>query len=175
MDALVFLVNTLVGLYLFVLLLRLLLQLVRADFRNPIARGIVQLSNPLILPLRRVLPAAGRIDTASVVAVVAVSAAKLLVLYALSPLPFPPALAFARALAMDLLWLVLQTYFYAILAYAVLSFVTQGAYSPGQALLASLCEPVLRPIRRHIPSISGLDLSPLWAVIAIQALLLLIR
>ena len=175
MDALIFLVDTLVGLYLFVLLLRLLLQLVRADFRNPIARGVVQLTNPLILPLRRVLPAAGRIDTASVVAVVLVSAAKLLVLSALSRLPFPPALPFARALAVDLLRLVLQAYFFGILLYSVLSFVAQGAYSPVQTLLESLCEPVLRPIRRRIPSISGLDLSPLWAVIAIQALLLLIR
>jgi len=175
MDALVFLIDTLVSLYLFVLLLRLLLQLVHADFRNPLARAIVQLSNPLVLPLRRVLPAAGRIDTASVVAVVLVTAAKLLVLYGLSRLPFPTALPFARALAVELLRLVLQTYFYAILLYALMSFVAQGAYSPGQSLLASLCEPVLRPIRRRIPSISGLDLSPLWAIIAIQALLLLIR
>ena len=175
MDALVFLIDTLVSLYLFVLLLRLLLQLVHADFRNPLARAIVQLSNPLILPLRRVLPAAGRVDTASVVAVVLVTAAKLLVLYGLSRLPFPTALSFARALAVELLRLVLQTYFYAILLYALMSFVAQGAYSPGQSLLASLCEPVLRPIRRRIPSISGLDLSPLWAIIAIQALLLLIR
>ena len=175
MDALVFLIETLFSLYLFVLLLRLLLQLVRADFRNPLARAIVQLSNPVILPLRRVLPAAGRVDTASVVAVVLVAAAKLLVLYGLSPLPLPAALPFARALAVDLLRLVLQTYLYAILLYALMSFVAQGAYSPGQSLLASLCEPVLRPIRRRIPSISGLDLSPLWAIIAIQALLLLIH
>jgi YggT family protein len=175
MEAVIFLIDTLVGLYLFVLLARLLLQLTRADFRNPVARGIVQLTNPVILPLRRVLPAAGRIDTASVVAIVAIMAAKLIALYALSALPFPPALLFARALAVELLRLVLQTYFYAILLYAVLSFVAQGAYSPGQALLASLCEPLLRPIRRRIPAISGLDLSPLWAIIAIQALLLLIR
>jgi YggT family protein len=175
MDALTFLVDTLVSLYLFVLLLRLLLQLARADFRNPLARAIVQLSNPLILPLRRVLPAAGRVDTASVVAVVLVTAAKLLALYGLSRLPMPTALPFVRALAVDLLRLVLQTYLYAILLYALMSFVAQGAYSPGQSLLASLCEPVLRPIRRRIPSISGLDLSPLWAIIAIQALLLLIR
>jgi YggT family protein len=175
MEALIFLIDTLVGLYLFVLLVRLLLQLVRADFRNPVARGVVQLTNPVILPLRRLLPAAGRIDTASVVAIVAVMAAKVIALYALSRLPFPPALLFARALAVELLRLVLQTYFYVILLYAVLSFVAQGAYSPGQSLLASLCEPVLRPIRRRIPAISGLDLSPLWAIIAIQALLLLIR
>jgi YggT family protein len=175
MDALIFLVDTLVGLYLFVLLLRLLLQLSRADFRNPLARAIVQLTNPLILPLRRVLPPAGRIDTASVVAVVGVSAAKLVLLAGLSRLPLPAALPFLYALALDLIRLVLRTYLYAILLYALTSFLSQGAYSPGPALLASLCEPVLRPIRRRIPAIGGLDLSPLWAVIGIQALLLLIH
>jgi YggT family protein len=175
MDALVFLVDTLIGLYLFVLLLRLLLQLVRADFRNPIARGIVQLSNPLILPLRRVLPAAGRVDSASVAAVIGILSLKILVLMALRGLPMPAVAPFLLLLLVELARLVLQTYFFAILLYAVMSFVAQGAYSPGQALLSSLCEPVLRPIRRHIPAISGLDLSPLWAMIAIQALQLLIR
>ena len=175
MEALVFLIDTLVGLYLFVLLLRLLLQFCRADFRNPIARGVVQLSNPLVLPLRRLLPAAGRVDTASVVAVVVVMAAKILVLLALSGLPMPAPLQLARLLLVELARLLLQTYFFAILLYAVMSFVAQDAYSPGQALLSQLCEPVLRPIRKTIPAISGLDLSPLWAVIAIQALLLLIR
>lgn len=173
MEALIFLVDTLAGLYLFVLLLRLLLQLARADFRNPIARGVLQLTSPLILPLRRILPAAGRVDTASVVAIVAVMAAKLLLVLALSRLPVPPALPFLRVLAVDLVRLVLQTYLYAILLYALLSFVSQGMYSPAQSLLASLCEPVLRPIRRRIPAIGGIDLSPLWAVIALQALLLI--
>jgi YggT family protein len=175
MEALIFLVDTLVGLYLFVLLLRLLLQWVRADFRNPLSRGVVQLTNPLILPLRKVLPPVGRVDTASVVAVVAVMAAKILMLLAISGLPLPPPLSLARLLLVELARLVLQTYFFAILLYAALSFFAQGSYSPGQSLLTSLCEPVLRPIRRHIPALGGLDLSPLWAVIAIQALLLLIR
>lgn len=175
MDALVFLVETLISLFLFVLLLRLLLQLSRADFRNPLARGIVQLSNPLILPLRRILPAAGRIDTASVVAVIAVLAAKILILYWLAGGGLPPLLLLVRSLLIELVRLVLQTYFYAILLYSVLSLLAQGTYSPAQSMLASLCEPVLRPLRRRIPPVAGLDLSPLWVVIAIQALLLLVR
>jgi len=175
MSALLFLVDTLAGLYLMVLLLRLLLQRVRADFRNPLARGIVQLSNPLILPLRRVLPAAGQVDSASVVAVLAVLAAKVLVLFALSGMGLPAPLLFMRTLAVELAQLLLQTYFYLIVVYALLSFLTPGTYSPAQSLLASLCEPVLRRIRQRIPAISGLDLSPLWATLGIQALLLLLR
>ncbi len=175
MSALIFLIDTLAGLYLMVLLLRLLLQLVRADFRNPLARGIVQLSNPLILPLRRVLPAARQVDSASVVAVLAVLAAKVLVLFALAGIGLPEPLLFLRTLALELARLLLQTYFYLIVVYALLSFLTPGTYSPAQSLLASLCEPVLRRIRRRIPALSGLDLSPLWATIGIQALLLLLR
>ncbi len=75
-QALHYIVNTLVTLYQIVLLLRLLMQLTRADFRNPLARGIVQLTDPLILPLRRVLPPVRRVDSASVVAILLVSVAK---------------------------------------------------------------------------------------------------
>ena len=69
MNALIYVIETLLSLVFFLFLLRLLMQLVRADFRNPIAQAVVRLTNPLVLPLRRVLPPAGKVDTASVVAV----------------------------------------------------------------------------------------------------------
>jgi YggT family protein len=75
----------------------------------------------------------------------------------------------------QILRLILWTYFFAIAMYAVLSFIAPGSYSPAQALLTSLCEPVLRPFRRLIPPLANLDLSPLWAGILIQALLILIH
>jgi YggT family protein len=175
MQALIFIVDTLLGLYELVLLLRLLLQLSRADFRNPISRAIVSITNPVIVPLRRILPPAGRVDTASVVAVIAASLAKLLIVNALAGFGLPPGLLLARMVALDLVRLLLQTYFFAILIYVVLSLVAPGARSPAQSVLASLCEPLLSRIRRVIPPIADLDLSPLWAGIAIQALLLLLR
>jgi YggT family protein len=73
--------------------------------------------------------------------------------------------------ARTLLW----TYLYAIFLYALLSLIAPGGYSPLQSLLTTLCEPVLRPIRRLIPAVAGLDLSPMWAIIAIYAILILIR
>jgi len=181
MQAILFLVETLLGFYELVLLLRLLLQLTRADFRNPIARAIVRLTNPVIVPLRRVLPPAGRIDTASVVAVVAASIEKVLVLLWLGGigiagvLSLPPWLPVLRAVAVDLVRMLLQTWFWAIFGYALLSMVAPGARSPAQALLASICEPILSRIRRVIPPIADIDLSPLWAGILIQALLLLVH
>lgn len=175
MAALRFLVDILLTLYAAVLLLRLLLQWVRADFRNPVARAIVQMTNPVILPLRRVLPPVGKVDTASVVALVLFTVLKLWLLLLLLGVPVPSGALMLRATAVELVTLVLNTYLISIVLNAILSFVAPGNYSPAQLLLASICDPVLNPIRRVIPPIGGLDLSPLWACIAIQAVLLLLR
>jgi len=80
-----------------------------------------------------------------------------------------------RSIFIDVLRLVLQTYFFCILLYGLMSFISQGNYTPAQALLGSICEPLLAPIRQRIPPLGGLDLTPLWVLIAIQALLLLVR
>lgn len=175
MAALDFLIRTLFGLYQGGLLVRLLMQLTRADFRNPIGRAIVQVTDPLIRPLRRLLPAAGKADTASIAAIVLVGIAKLLLIQLLLFGMVAGPEFWVRALVIDVLRLVLRTYFFCLLLYALLSFVAQGGYSPVQSLLASLCEPILSPIRRRLPPIGGLDLTPLWVLIAIQALLLLVR
>jgi len=175
MSAIIYIVETLLSLALFVVLARLLLQLTRADFRNPIAQAIVQLTNPLIVPLRRVLPPIGKVDSASVVAVLLVAAVEVAVLSALRGAGLPDWLTWVDALALEIAHTLLWTYCYAILIYWLLSFIAPGGYSPLQSVLTSLCEPVLKPFRRIIPPVAGLDLSPLWATIAIQAILILIR
>lgn len=174
MRALNYLVNTLFMLYATVLLLRLLMQTTRADFRNPLGRAIVQITNPVILPLRRVLSPVGRVDTANVVALVLCVVLKLWLLSLLFGVASPPLLPLLRATALELIRLVLRTYLISIVLKAILSFVAPGNYSPLQSLLDSICDPVLNPIRRVMPTLAGLDLSPLWACIAIQALLLLL-
>ena len=175
MQAIYFIVDTLIGLYQLLLLLRLLMQLTRADFRNPIGRGIVQITDPVILPLRRILPPVGKIDSASVLAIIVVAALKVWLLRLLMGFGLPGPLVMVHAVAIDLLRLVLRTYLISIVLNAILSFVAPGNYSPAQSVLASICNPVLNPIRRVIPPIAGLDLSPLWACIAIQALLIVVH
>ncbi len=175
MSALIYIVDTLLSLALLVVMARLLLQLARADFRNPLCQAIVQLTNPLIVPLRRVLPPIGKVDTASVVAVILVAALKLAILAALRGAGLPDWLSWLDAIALEIAHTLLWTYFYAILLYWLLSFIAPGGYSPMQSVLTSLCEPVLRPFRRIIPPIAGLDFSPLWAGIAIQAILILLH
>jgi YggT family protein len=174
-NALVFIVETLLTLALFVFLLRLLLQWSRADFRNPVAQAVVRLTNPLVLPLRRLLPPVGRIDTASVVAVALLAFVEVAILYSMRGVHLSGPLIWLREIVLQIVRTTLWTYFYAIFLYALLSLIAPGGYSPVQSLLTSLCEPVLRPIRTVIPSVASLDLSPLWAAIAIQALLILLR
>lgn len=175
MAALIYIIETLLSLCLVAVLLRLLLQWSRADFRNPLARSIVHLTNPVIVPLRRLLPAIGRLDTASCVALVVAALLQVSVSWLLSGLGPPPGLLWLRLAVLEILRVTLWTYFFAIVLYAMLSLIAPGTYSPAQGLLVSLCEPVLRPFRRLIPPLGSLDLSPLWAGIAIQALLILLH
>jgi YggT family protein len=175
MQVLQFLIETFAGLVTFVLLLRLVLQWSRADFRNPIARAVLQLSNPLVLPLRRIVPSLGRLDSATALALLLVLTAKLLVLqWLLEGLTITP-LRLLMQVVVQLAQSVLHLYLWAIMLHALLSMLAPDSRSPGQSMLYSLCEPVLRPIRRKVPSIAGLDLSPLWALIAIQVALIVLR
>jgi YggT family protein len=176
MDALLFIVRTLLQVLLVtVFLLRVLLPLVRADSRNQLSQAVIRMTNPLVLPLRRIVPPVGKFDTASLVALLIVQLAATAVLWLIGayPLVFTP-MQFAQVAAIDLAIVVLQFYFFVLLLYVVLSWVAPGVHSPGAALLSSLCEPLLRPIRRVIPPFGGIDLSALFLMIALQALVILI-
>jgi YggT family protein len=174
MAALIFILDALLTLVVVAFLLRLLMPVVRADFRNPVGQAVLQFTNPLVMPLRKLLPPAGRLDVASVVALLAVQLAKTAVLWLMAGgglVPLPLLIAALRDLAST----VLQFYFVAVLIYALLSWVAPGRYSPGAQLLGRLCEPLLAPLRRVIPPIGGLDLSALFVLIGLQALQILLR
>jgi YggT family protein len=175
MDAVRYVVDTLLWLLTLAFLLRLLFQLVRANFRDPMADAIVRMTNWLILPLRRVLPPIGKIDTATVVAVLAVASIRTFALLALAGAGMGDPLLFLRITLVDLTEMVLKIYLFAMLLYALTSFVSPGGYAPGVRLLGQLCEPILKPVRRIIPPIGQIDLSVLWVSIAIGALLVLLR
>ena len=174
MRALYYIVDTLTSLYLGVLILRFIMQLARANFRNPFAEAIVKVTNPLILPLRRLLPPMGRIDTASVVAIVLFAIIKVMVLLlfgAVIPAIVSIALLVLKTLVLAVLWL----YVIMIFFYGLAGMLLQGGSSPVYELLAYICDPLLSRIRKIIPSlVAGLDLSFLWAIIALQALIILI-
>ena len=174
MEAILYIVRALLWLVVFAFLLRVILQVVRADFRTAIAQAIVRVTNPLVLPLRRVIPPIGKFDVASLVALLLVQFAAAAILLSLSGFPLEPA-GLVRVALIELLRNVLQFYLVAIIIYVILSWVAPGTYSPAGALLASICEPLLAPVRRVIPPIGGLDLSALFVLIGLQALLILLR
>ena len=175
MEAIKYIVDILLLLLTLAFVLRLLFQLVRANFRDPMADAIVRVTNWLIMPLRRVLPPIGKIDTATVVAVLAVASARTFATLALAGEGIGDVVLFLRITAVDLAGLVLRIYLFAMLLYWLTSFVSPGGYAPGVRLLSQLCEPILKPVRRIIPPIGQIDFSFLWVSIVIGALLVLLR
>jgi YggT family protein len=175
MEAIRYIVDTLLWLLNLAFLLRLLFQWVRANFRDPMADAIVRMTNWLILPLRRVLPPIGKIDTATVVSVLAVASLRTFAVLALAGQGVGDLILFLRITLVDLAEMVLKIYLFAMLLYALTSFVSPGGYAPGVRLLSQLCEPILKPVRRIIPPIGQIDFSVLWVSIAIGALLVLLR
>ena len=172
-NAFTYLVGTLIDLYVGAVLLRLLLQWVRADFYNPLSQFLVKLTNPALVPLRRVIPALGRLDTASVVLMLLLElmGTWIVIMIGGSPMSWPQVLAFC---VIKLLMTLLMTYFFLIIIAVILSWLAQGLRHPFIPLVFQLTEPVLKPIRKFIPPIAGIDLSPLFALIAIRFLVLLL-
>jgi YggT family protein len=176
MEALRYIVDTLLWLLELAFLLRFLFQLVRADFRDPMADAIVRVTNWLILPLRRILPPVGKVDTATIVAILLAATGRTAALFALSGESLAGDwLPFLRIAIIGIVDMTLRVYLFAMLLYWLTSFVTPGGYAPGVRLLAQLCEPILKPVRRLIPRIGQIDFSVLWVSIAIGAMLILLR
>jgi YggT family protein len=175
MQAVIYIVDTLLWLLALAFLLRLMFQLVRADFRDPMADAIVRITNWLVMPLRRLLPPIGKVDTATVVAVLLVTCIRSFAVIALTGQQINDVELFLRVTLVDLVRLVLNVYLFAMLLYALTSYVSPGGYAPGVRLLAQLCEPILKPVRKIIPRIGQIDFSVLWVSIIIGALLVLIR
>jgi YggT family protein len=173
-QALYFLVKTLAQLYLLLLLLRFWLPWLRADFRNPIAQGILRFTSPLVVPLRRFLPAIGRLDTATILVAFVIQFITVLVLLAIARRTVPTPVA-AVVSIIELAILSLNLFFFAALIRIILSWVAPGNYNPITALLTTLSEPVLRPFRRIIPTFGGLDISPIFAILLLQATVILLQ
>lgn len=168
-EAGVLVIEVVFGLYILTVLLRFLFQIVRADFYNPISQFLVALTNPLLKPLRRAIPGLFGIDVASLVLLLTL---KCLELFLISWLigHAPELLPLLLAAVVSLVRLTINVYFYAVLLRVILSwFMPYGMrHNPAGDLLASLTEPLMRPARRLIPAVGGLDLSPIIVLIILQ-------
>jgi len=165
-DASVFVVETLFSLYIFIVMVRFVLQLVRADFYNPVSQAIVRLTQPPLKTLRRFVPGFAGVDIASIVLLLGLQMLELwlvqLMLGGSAGLAGLVVLSAAR-----LLEVLIYVFMFSILALVVLSWVQPRSYNPVIGLLNSLSSPVMRPARRLVPPMGGLDLSPIVAFLAL--------
>ena len=169
------LINTFFSLYLLALLLRLLLQLARADFYNPISQFLVKITQPVIAPLRRLLPSIGPIDTATVLVVLLLQVLATALLITVKGIALPHLLALLIWATIGTVSMVLNIYFFALIASIILSWVAPGNYNPAILLLNQLTEPVMKPFRKLIPPMGGLDISPIFVFLVINVLRIIIQ
>ena len=174
LNAAFYLVKAFTDLYLLTFLLRFILQWVRADFYNPFSQFIVKATNPLVVPARRLLPSFGEVDVPTLIVLVLLQGIVTWLLLAMVGAAFGLD-TFLIYVVLRLISLALWLYSISILVYVILSFFAQASYSPIAMLLGQVVGPVLRPVRRLLPPIGGLDLSPLVVLIVLQALMIALQ
>lgn len=165
-----YLVQTLFGLYLLAILLRFLLQIARADFYNPVCQTIVAITNPLLKPLRRIIPGLRGLDISALVLALIVQTVAVSLVLLLHSYQIPNILLMLGWALTGMLSLVLNIYFFALIITIVLSWVAPHSQNPLAILIQQLVEPVMRPMRRLLPAMGGLDLTPIFIFIAINLL-----
>ena len=164
----VYLVQTVVSIYLLIMLMRFLLQLVLADFYNPVSQFLVRATNPLVLPVRRVLPARGRFDPASLLWAVIIQLLGIVVLLAMNGISLPAVSLLLAWSVVGVIGLIVKIYFFALLGMIILSWVAPGTANPAAMLMYQITEPLMAPLRSVIPPMGGLDFSPIVMFILIN-------
>ena len=172
-NAIEFLIHTLFGLYLIAIMLRVLLQLTRADFYNPVSQFLVKVTNPPLIPLRRVIPGFMGIDFAAIVLMIVLKAVEIFLIVLIKGVSIKISGLVVLSIA-ELLRLLINVYFFTILIQVIISWVNPGTYNPAVSLLYSINEPLLSRARRIIPPISGFDLSPIVVIILLQLISMLL-
>jgi YggT family protein len=170
-DAMIFLITTIFDMYLFILTIRVILAFSGANYYDPMTQFIVRCTDFAVKPLRRVIPNVRGIEISTILLILILAFVKYSFLAALSFSSFS-VIGIAIIAIADTMKLFLQTYFYAIIIQAVLSWVQPG--SPVNMLLYRITAPILRPIQRVIPTVGGMDLSPIAAMILLQLLIIVI-
>ena len=172
-GAVIYLISTITDLYVAAILLRLLLQWVKADFYNPLSQFLVKVTNPVLVPARRVIPSIGPLDTASVVVMFLLELMQLAIISQIGQQDFSMTFLLIFAVR-KLIFALLMTYFVLIIARVIVSWIANQSRHPIIPLVYQLTDPVLKPISKLLPAMGGFDLAPLLALIALRFLLLLL-
>jgi YggT family protein len=166
-DPVVFLIDTLFSLYILAVVLRFLLQWIRADFYNPVSQFLVKITHPPLRLLRRVIPSIGRLDTSTLVFALLLQMLANFSILAIKGLSISIVALTVLSFG-DLLKMVMDIFVYAIFIGALLSWFAPGNYNSVSSILYSLTEPLLNICRRILPDLGGIDLSPLVALLLLQ-------
>ncbi|MCW8934845.1 MAG: YggT family protein [Gammaproteobacteria bacterium] len=162
MNPFVFLIDILFQLYATALLIRVLLQMVGADFYNPVSQFIVKITNPPVIPMRKIIPGFAGIDVATLLLAFIVLAIKAMIIYqTIEPLSIG-VIALGETLV-----LIISIFLYSIIIQAILSWVNPDPYNPAVSLLNTLTYPILKHFRKMIPPMSGIDISSFFAIITL--------
>jgi len=171
--AIQYIIDALTSLYILLLLLRLVFPYIRVNFRNALVQGIMRLTSPLVMPLRRIIPPIGRIDTATLLVALVIQYAAVLLIVFIFGLPIVMWMV-ALTSVIKLVVLFIHLLAFAVIIRVVLSWVAPHQHSPATVIVEALSEPVLAPFRRVIPSVGGMDISPVFAIVGLFALGILI-
>ena len=174
-QALIFIIDVFAGLYLLLLLLRFLIPWLRIDFRDPLAQGILKLTSPVVIPVRRFLPAIGRVDTATIVVAFVIQYLVVMIIFLLVGAPVVSALAIAVESVFRLLGLIINIFMFGILLSIILSWIAPNSHNPAVGIVRAIADPVLRPFRRVIPPMGGFDISPIFALVALGVVRILLN
>jgi len=172
-NPLEFLISTLFSLYILAVMLRFILGAVRADFYNPVSQFLVRITNPLLVPMRRIIPSYRQYDTSALLLMLLLQLVSLVIVVMLRGVSVSFITLLLAAIG-ELVVLTFNVFIFAIVIQVILSWINPGTYNPVNALLYSITRPVMGPIQRLIPPVSGIDLSPLVALIGLQVLKMLV-
>ena len=169
-DPIILLIRTLGELYVFIIVMRFLLQLAQVDYYNPICQAVAKITNVPVLAMSKALPRIGRVDISALLYAFIVKAAIILLLLTVIGQAFPNIVSIALYSVIGVLNDLLTILFWATLASVVISWIAPGSYHPGPQLIMQLTEPLFALFRKVIPPIGGLDLSPIFIFLIIQLL-----
>lgn len=172
-NVLTFLIDTLFTLYIGAVIIRTLLALFRADFYNPISQFLVTITNPLLVPLRKILPSLGKIDTASWVLIFALKAISLFLLFSIKGIQVNP-ISLLPITILQIFMMVVTILLYAVIIRAILSWFVNANMGPNPlvSIINSLTEPLLAPARKFIPPVGMFDLSALVVILVLYSILI---
>lgn len=173
-NPLIFIIATLFHLYAFALILRFVLQWVQADFYNPLSQFVVKITSPVVTPARRLIPGYKGMDLATLLVCYLILALSQFIIQTLGDYPLTPMSVGILAIT-DLVSLIIDLFFYAILVQALISWINPGNFNPITSVLASVTSPVLRPVQKFIPPLGGMDISPIFAMIGLKVIEMLVN